>query len=225
MVLDNTNWSASAIAGEPAAGAEITAGFDDQTMSGSAGCNRYSGSYEIDGTALTFTSPVVTTLMACDEAIMTQERRFLQALDSVETFTVEGSTLTLRDSSGRVVVSFDEVSQELAGSSWTIISYRDGDGVVSLLEGTEATLAFTHGDLEASTGCNIVSAQYSSADGSLTTSEVMQTEMYCEEPDGVMDQESAIAQAIGRASTYRIDGKTLTIWAADESILLILERS
>ena len=67
---------------------EVTAYFDSGTkeVSGSAGCNRYFGSYEVDGLTLTITGPIGVTEMWCGEEIGEQERVYLEALQAAESF-------------------------------------------------------------------------------------------------------------------------------------------
>jgi hypothetical protein len=63
------------------AGAGLT--FDSGgNVSGSTGCNSISGSYALDGSALTF-GPLATTRMACEDALMAQEAAVLEALAGV----------------------------------------------------------------------------------------------------------------------------------------------
>ncbi len=59
--------------------ATLTFGADSR-ISGSASCNRYSGSYVLDRGALSFTSALVATQKACVPSLMDQERRFLAIL-------------------------------------------------------------------------------------------------------------------------------------------------
>ena len=57
----------------PIAGSTLTATFTpDGQVAGNGGCNTYSGPYKLDGTSLTV-GPLVTTRMACEQAIMDQE--------------------------------------------------------------------------------------------------------------------------------------------------------
>ena len=42
-------------------------------------------------------TPIASTLMACDEALMAQEGAYLAALVAARTFTISGETLTLKD--------------------------------------------------------------------------------------------------------------------------------
>lgn len=53
---------------------------------GSAGCNNFQGSYEVDGSTLTF-GPMAITRKMCPPAEMDQEAAFLQAMERVRIFT------------------------------------------------------------------------------------------------------------------------------------------
>ena len=62
-------------------------------VSGSGGCNRVTGSYQVDGEQLTF-SQMAGTLMACI-AGMDTEKAFLQALGRVNKWKIKGQFLYL----------------------------------------------------------------------------------------------------------------------------------
>jgi len=73
----------------------------DGKVSGSAGCNRFSGTAIIVGTSLTF-APLATTRMLCEPNLMRQETGILAALQSVKSFAlVEGDRLNLLDAGGQ----------------------------------------------------------------------------------------------------------------------------
>ena len=75
--LAGTKWTFVVIGkGDVAKDRPTTLSFDGKRMSGSAGCNRFSGNYTIDGTMLT-AGPLMATEMACPGAGMEQERAFL----------------------------------------------------------------------------------------------------------------------------------------------------
>ncbi len=88
---------------EPAA---PVANFVDGTVSGVAGCNNYSGSYSIDGDSITI-GPLASTLMSCgdQEGVVEQETAYLGLLQSAETFSVDGDTMTL-SKGGESIVEF-----------------------------------------------------------------------------------------------------------------------
>lgn len=74
--LAGTNWTFVVIGkGDVAKDRPTTLSFDGKRMSGSAGCNRFSGGYTVDGTMLT-AGPLMATEMACPGAGMQQERAF-----------------------------------------------------------------------------------------------------------------------------------------------------
>jgi heat shock protein HslJ len=86
---------------------KVTAIFaDDGTISGEAGCNTYSGTYEVDGDAMTI-GPLASTMMACaDEEVTQQETAYLAALSNVSTYSITGNSLELRDESGALQAGY-----------------------------------------------------------------------------------------------------------------------
>lgn len=60
----------------------------DGKVSGSGGCNRYSGSVALKGSQITFT-PMASTMMACAPALMDQETRFFAALTQADAVTFD----------------------------------------------------------------------------------------------------------------------------------------
>jgi heat shock protein HslJ len=85
----------------------VTIQFDNAgQVSGSGGCNSYSGSYLVDGNTLTLTE-IVSTLMACvDTALMDQEIEYFDALQTVSEFQIEGDRLTLTYDDGQGALHF-----------------------------------------------------------------------------------------------------------------------
>ncbi len=75
---------------------EVTAVFKDGQVSGSAGCNRYSGTYTVDPAKGTIQfGPLAATMMMCQPEIMDQENEFLNAMQSATGYRVSGGMLTL----------------------------------------------------------------------------------------------------------------------------------
>ena len=70
-------------------------------VSGSTGCNRYTGTYQQDGTSLKF-SPMAVTKMACRPPLDALERAFLQAMAGTAAMRKSGTTLELLDAGGNV---------------------------------------------------------------------------------------------------------------------------
>lgn len=115
VTLVGTSWTVSAYStGEPELrtpieGSGLIAEFgEDGNVSGSAGCNSYSGTYEISGETVEF-GEMISTLMACiePEGIMEQEADFFNAMKNAERFQLQGDLLVLFDSQGNRLVEFE----------------------------------------------------------------------------------------------------------------------
>ena len=78
-------------------------------MSGSDGCNRLMGGYELEGDHLRFPG-VARTMMACAHGMGAGEA-MLKALDGARAWKVSGSTLTLQDANGHALARFAAASQ------------------------------------------------------------------------------------------------------------------
>ncbi|MGH7674583.1 MAG: YbaY family lipoprotein [Gemmatimonadales bacterium] len=72
---------------------EVTLEFPEAgKVAGKASCNRFFGTAEVAGGSITL-SPLGTTRMACPEAVMNQEGKYLKALHDAERFALEGTAL------------------------------------------------------------------------------------------------------------------------------------
>ena len=86
-------------------GQEATMEFDPagETVSGSGGCNRYAGSYEVAGASLTF-GRIRSTMMACPDGRMDLEQAFLRNLEAATRVFLRGDALELENDAGVVMV-------------------------------------------------------------------------------------------------------------------------
>ena len=103
-----TNGLSGSWARTSTAGATQTIVFKDGKVSGKAGCNRYFGTFTLDGKTVDF-GPLGSTLMACEQPIMDDERAFLDALDGATKAKVKGKTLTISGPAGTLV--FENMKQ------------------------------------------------------------------------------------------------------------------
>ncbi len=94
LPLEGTRWT---LQGSPPA-APITAIFQQGQVTGSGGCNTYSGSFTTFASDITIGALTVTGL-TCDPAVMDQETFYLARLQVVDKYQIEGSQLRL---SGRI---------------------------------------------------------------------------------------------------------------------------
>jgi hypothetical protein len=87
---------------------KISMAFADAgTVSGSAGCNSYSGRYKTEGHLVSF-SPMSKTdnLCTAPQGIMQQEMQFFEALENVTMYSFNKNMLELLDKNGLVQLSF-----------------------------------------------------------------------------------------------------------------------
>jgi len=103
--LAGSNWTFVSIGGVAVAADRPTSlQFDGNRLSGSAGCNRFSGGYAVDGTKLT-AGPLMATEMACPGPAMTQEDTVLKMMAAPVRLTfADDGTLILTGSEGRTAV-------------------------------------------------------------------------------------------------------------------------
>jgi heat shock protein HslJ len=196
--------------------------FSDGKVSGSGGCNQFGGSYTQDGDALAI-GQLVSTQMSCGAKADAQERAYLAALERVETWSLDDDELTLADTDGRELLRYREASPV---GAWTATSIRLPDSVSSPLPGTEITADFgADGKLTGSSGCNTYSATYKTDGAKITIGTAGGTEMACDTPDGVMEQEQAYLSALPLAASYRVEGSMLSLLKADGTYVATYQRA
>jgi copper homeostasis protein (lipoprotein) len=108
--LETTNWKLTRLADMPvtiaAKQGEPHFILDSKTkrITGSGGCNRFTGSYQRSGDRLTF-GKMAMTFMACPEGMET-EREFMAALEQVKSWKIFGDRLELLDGNGGFLARF-----------------------------------------------------------------------------------------------------------------------
>ncbi len=85
--------------GTPDGGAYIELREDEHRVSGSGGCNRLVGTFELGDTTLRF-GPLATTRMVCAPDVMEREDVFLRVLAETSRYELAGTTLALLDEDG-----------------------------------------------------------------------------------------------------------------------------
>lgn len=184
---------------------------DGSALSGSTGCNRFRGSFEQRGSALTITLGPMTLMACIDEAVDAQERALLRLLPGVAAFAL-ADTLTLRDETGQTVLVYGPGIDSLGGTSWVATGVNDGaHAVVSDALTDTVTAEFgDDGRVSGSTGCNRYRGEVeTSTSGEMRIRNVATTRR-AGSPEA-MELERRFLAALERVTTYRIDGITLTL--------------
>lgn len=109
--LAGTSWTVSGVntgnaVESSASTGDLNATFAaDGTVSGSGGCNTFSGRYTDDDGTLAVTG-LQSTEIGCDPARATLESQYLAALGRATTYELTPTALTLRDGNGAIQVMF-----------------------------------------------------------------------------------------------------------------------
>ncbi len=103
----------------------------------------------------------------------------------------------------------------LAGTSWRLLFYRKS----TVLDGTETTITFEDGLLNGNAGCNSYFGAYQVDDQKLTADQLGSTEMFCMEPEGLMEQEAFFLETLGDAQRYELTDGRLMIFRSDGEAL------
>jgi heat shock protein HslJ len=108
--LENTEWKLTRLGDAPVTSASqkqeanFTLNSEAHRISGSGGCNRLTGRYELHGDRITF-SQMAGTMMACVQGMET-EKAFLDALKQATRWKITGQQLELFDDTGRQLANF-----------------------------------------------------------------------------------------------------------------------
>lgn len=122
---------------------------------------------------------------------------------------------------GMAVACIGQESLSLEGSRWILDSYRNETGLVTVLRDTKITAQFQEGGVTGDAGCNLYFSEYHVNNGHIEIDPIGVTEMYCGEPEGVMDQEHDFLQALESVEGYTVSSTTLEMTNAQGDVVLI----
>jgi heat shock protein HslJ len=214
--LDGTAWTVAryldggALADIPA---EVHADlvFAAGGVSGSAGCNRYTGAFDASGDAIVF-GPLATTLMACPPPASEVEAAYLAALRAVTAYAVTADRLVLLDASGAAVVEYTAVPRDAYLGSWSGRMVNDGRQAVASLEaGSEITLQLREdGGASGNATCNRYMGSYTVDGRAIAFGRLAATRMACATPE-LAAQEQAYLAALGLAAAWEVRADVLEL--------------
>ncbi len=188
-------------------GTTITLGFEADTVGAQGGCNTQSGGYTItDGTL--DVGVMASTMMACEEALMDQDKWLSEFLTGSPEISLDGDTLTLTGSDATISLEA-KAATPLEGTMWALTGTVATEAVSSLPADAEASLTITDGQAAISTGCNSGSASVEITDTTMTFGPVALTMRACEEELTAL--ESSVIAVLDGEVTYEITGDTLSI--------------
>jgi len=118
-----------------------------------------------------------------------------------------------------------QVTPDIENREWVLESYGEPSGLSGTLPGTEVTLTFDNSkdEVRGSAGCNSYFGQYTIDGDELSIGQLAQTEMYCMDPQGVMEQEQEYLSALQTAESFQVIERKLQI-DCDHKILIFVQR-
>ena len=189
-----------------------TATFASGQVSGTNGCNSYSGPYQASGSTLSV-GPLMSTLMGCGPVQSAIETAFMSAFQDAASYTATSTQLTIFDASGAETLVFTpQAAVTLVGTPWNVVNYNNGkEATVSLVADSTITLQFAaEGTVSGNAGCNQYNGSFTTEGDALTVGPLATTRMACLSED-LNAQETQYLAALQNSATYDISNGTLTI--------------
>jgi heat shock protein HslJ len=179
----------------------ITARFESGRISGFGGVNQYSGPCVLGADGSVKIGPLISTQMAGPPLLMKAETTYLGLLETANSYSVSGPTLTLV-TPGATLTYEAAKPVALPGSKWDVTSYNNGkQAVVSVSLGSTLTLDFNaDGTVSGNSGVNTFNGPYKAGETSITIGPLASTLM-AGSPE-LMAQETAYLQALQKATTW-----------------------
>lgn len=192
------NWILVTLKGEAAGDAfkgsipSLEFDFENSQVSGSGGCNRYSGAFTLEGDL--FKAPVLaSTMMMCMEA--NKEDLFTSTLSNEGglNISLDKDILTFKDNNATVLefkkanattAENTTVTEENLVGEWTL-SKINGDDAVTLFGENPATFIYAQGGaVNGNAGCNNYGSNAVLEGDSITFGPILSTKMACPNLEG-----------------------------------------
>jgi heat shock protein HslJ len=116
VTIENTRWALTAVVGVVRDARQVSAGLlldsSEGRAYGSAGCNDFSARYRITARQIAFQRVSATRKRCPDPEAMKVEDAYLAALRRVQTWRLQGTTLSLRGAEGKPLLTFERSRTE-----------------------------------------------------------------------------------------------------------------
>lgn len=225
--LDGTSWLLDVPSTGVDGADDISApmSFTADSVSGSTGCNSFSGTYTASGSDLEF-GALATTQMACVSPASDVEAVVVAGLDEVRQYAIEGQQLLLRNGDGETVLTYESYDPRTTiEGAWEITGYLDAANEVFTgpMADTTVTVFFSDdGTVSGSAGCNQFNGTYEVTDGTLSIGPLASTEKLCPDPAGIMEQEALVLANLEAAATVSQEANGVVLLDADGTRVLTL---
>lgn len=187
----------------------------DGTYNGQADCNQFTGSFTVEGAAITML-PGIMTLAACPEG--SQSDAFLQQLGNVATYLLQDGFLYLDIAMDSGTMQFSEqpvapasaepyADSPIVGKVWQWLRLEMSDGTTTTVPTPPSYTIqfFADGTLQGQADCNTFSGTFTTQDASLAIQMGPMTLVAC--PEGSLSDQ--YVQRLGEVATYVIQNGAL----------------
>jgi heat shock protein HslJ len=190
----------------------ISIAFDQDEVSGTASCNGYGGTYELDGSTITFRDLAMTEMACSPEETMQAEAMFATALTRVDSVSLDGELTLSGDGVEMVFDALEPVPEsELTNTVWVLDGLIQGESVSSPVSETGATIEFSSdGSAQGDTGCRPFSGRYTVSGAEVIMTELAADGQECE--PAMASQDSLFLTVIGDGFRVEIEEDRLTTW-------------
>ncbi len=190
-------------------------------VTGSTGCNRLNGSYDLTGVNFIKFSPLATTKMACPG---NTEAQFIEALGQVNNWSIANEQLLL--SNGKILVAkLNGVSPEIEKLSGTWdLNYISGPRIAfdGLYPDKKPYISFNFSakELGGNTTCNGFSSKFTMNGNAIHFADALKTMVFC---DG--GGEEAFLNMLKKVNKYALtDDNTLVFLIDDVAVMRFAKR-
>lgn len=191
-------------------------------VSGSTGCNRMNGSFEISGSHSIKFSPLATTKMAClDENANKLESLFLQTIPLIDRWVIDGDVLKLfikEHLAAKLKAQKPASAEELKLNGEWELNYISGAKIafVGLFPNKKPTIIFNFPGEEATGNgsCNGYSVKVKTDGNKINFGDALSTMMACEG-----NGEPQYFKTLKTITSYGINGTSLTLIKDDIAVM------
>ncbi len=226
--LSGTKWQLTHIDGREigSTSAFIEINNDKTRFSGSTGCNRMFGSFEMIGNDLAIKGTGTTRMACLNGKVSLIEGQILTELGNAKGMRQNGDSLELLDGK-RVALKFKAETPasavKLEGKKWVLESL--GEKAVTLAESKPfVNFDVAKGSLGGNTGCNVFGGSLTLKDDVIDASKMVSTMRACEEDDRMMI-ERHLLDGFEKADRFSIKGGKLMLYSKNELLLTFIGES
>lgn len=108
---------------------------------------------------------------------------------------------------------------DLKGTAWALITYNDTIPIAD----AQPTIQFEDGQVSGNASCNHYGGSYEIKGDRIHFGDLFNTEMACQAPEGVMEQEQKYLETLRSAQRFEMDDGVLRIYT-DSGITLTFEK-